>query len=633
MKGYERSEFSWRVITMLSGKKVFGKLKSKFSNFRIGTKIMMFYCVISIFSVMLSSALYQGFYSDILSSKVSEASMQTLYSINSNIESMIENCRNLSKVISSSDGIQKTLAENGSKAMNNGERELATKLIISEDIDKEREIKIQVSKFIEAFPFISSVYIFDNDSRRYGIDKILLKSLKESDIKKSPWYTDAVNAKGGYILRLNAENVFDDKTGGKYLSLIRIINDVNTQEKLGVLIININEESFVSSYKDIVNKYDTDIMIIDGAGNAIVDFQHAPEFDISNFLESSSKNSNSAVVERPLNKDYLISSLRVDKYNWQIISTIPFKELSKESSIFSVIAISIIALNSLLLFLGSIIVTRMITIPIKKLLKSMKGIEKGEFKKVEIIAGSAEITKLQDGYNIMIFEIQKLIERKVEDQKIKRKAELDVLQAQIKPHFLYNTFDAISSLALLGRNDEVYKVMKALGNYYRISLNKGREVITIAEEIEVVRNYLTILKVRYGDMFEVDYNIDENATKFKILKLVLQPLVENAIYHGIKPKGEPGKITISANYYGDKVVITVEDNGVGIDEEVMNWQLDSKNAREPNSSFGLSGTIERLRIFYGLNEPVTIESKKYEGTKVIISIPVGEEKENVQRFA
>ena len=248
------------------------------------------------------------------------------------------------------------------------------------------------------------------------------------------------------------------------------------------------------------------------------------------------------------NKDYLLSYLNIPKYDWKIISMMPFNELSKESSIFSVIAFIVIALNSLLVFIGSVFIARMITTPIKKLIKSMKNVEKGEFKKVDITAGNDEIGKLRDGYNIMISEIQILINKVVEDQKIKRKAELDVLQAQIKPHFLYNTFDAISSLALMGRNDEVYKVMKALGSYYRISLSKGSEVITIGEEIEVVKNYLTIQQVRYGDIFTVSYDIDEVAKKFNILKLILQPIVENAIYHGIKPKGEKGNINISAKY-------------------------------------------------------------------------------------
>jgi len=215
---------------------------------------------------------------------------------------------------------------------------------------------------------------------------------------------------------------------------------------------------------------------------------------------------------------------------------------------------------------------------------------------------------------------------------MQRKAELEVLQAQIKPHFLYNTFDAISSLALSGRNGEVYKVMKALGSYYRASLNKGSEVITIGEEIEIVRNYLTIQQVRYGDVFTANYDIHERTTKIKILKLVLQPLVENALYHGIKPKGESGNIHIAAKYYNNFVILTIEDDGVGMEEEQVQ-RIIHGSCNDKKISFGLWGTIERLRIFYNEEDLFCIESKKNVGTKIIINIPVKGENENVWGIA
>lgn len=609
---------------------IFVRTRKRFMDFKISTKIMLFYFIVLIFSVVLSSVLYQNIYSNIMSDKVSDVSMQTLYSINSNIDSMIENSKNLSKVIITSDEIQQPL-----KSRKNPYREeinlssgqdTGIKSIMSVDLDAQRTINAHISKFIEAFPFISSIYIFDNNSERYGIDKLPLKSLKNDGIKEAEWYNDAVNAQGGYILRLNAGDVFENKTGDKYISLIRIINDVYSQKPIGVLILNISENSFVDSYKDIINKYDTDIMIIDGKGQGIVNFRNPVKLDINKILQSSSgKNS---IVEKLGTKDYLISHLNIQKYDWNIISMMPFDELSKESSIFSAIAFFVITINSFLLFLGSLVVSRMITTPIKKLLRSMKGVEKGEFKKVDIVTGNNEIGKLRDGYNIMISEIQNLINRVVEDQKVKRKAELDVLQAQIKPHFLYNTFDAISSLALSGRNDEVYKVMKALGSYYRISLSKGSEVITIGEEVEVVKNYLTIQQVRYGEIFDVKYNIDERAKKFKILKLVLQPLVENALYHGIKPKGEKGTITISVRYFEEAVVITIEDDGVGMEEEDIHRIIEGSHS-DKKTSFGLKGTIERLRIFYSEKDLFMVESTKDLGTKVIINIPVRGENENV----
>jgi two-component system sensor histidine kinase YesM len=221
----------------------------------------------------------------------------------------------------------------------------------------------------------------------------------------------------------------------------------------------------------------------------------------------------------------------------------------------------------------------------------------------------------------MISEIEKLISRVVEEQRIKRQVELNVLQAQIKPHFLYNTLDTMGYLAISGKSDEVYEAIEALGSYYRTSLSKGSEVISLREEIEIVKNYLTIQKLRYGDIFNVNYEIDERVYEYKILKLVLQPLVENALYHGIKPKGEMGHITVTTKVEDELIRITVTDDGIGMENEelakIMDGKLDNNN-----SSFGLRGTIERLKIFYGISDVYSIESQKRYGTRVTLKIPI-----------
>ncbi len=604
------------------------KMKDRFGNFRISTKIMVFYSILLVFSVLSSSILYQKIYSGTMRAKVSNVAIQTLSSINSNIDSMIENSKNLSTVILSSDEVQQPLKGQGGgnttpEVRTSSVQDLDDRDIISVDLQSQRRVNAYISKFIEAFPFISSIYIYDNNNQRYGIDKLPLKRMKYDDITKADWYSDAVNAQGGYILRLNAGGIFEDTPDQTYISLIREINDIYSQKPIGVLILNISEKSFVDSYKDIINKYDTDIMIMNGKGANIVNFTNPVSIDVKGMLNNTG-NKNS-LVSRVGMKDYLISYLNVEKYDWSIISLMPFDEMSKESSIFSAIALLVIAVNSLLLFLGSIVVSRIITTPIKKMMLSMKDVEKGQFKKVDIRAGNDEIGKLRDVYNIMISQIQNLINRVVEDQRMKRKAELDVLQAQIKPHFLYNTFDAISSLALSGRNDEAYRALKALGSYYRTSLSRGSEVITIGEELDVVKNYLTIQQLRYGSIFTASYDVDECVKKYKILKLILQPLVENALYHGIKLKGECGNIHIAAKYCGELIVLAIEDDGVGMSEELLNKILQGKYD-DTKVSYGLKGTIERLRIFYGVNDLVSIESTEYIGTKVVISIPVENER-------
>ncbi|NJD03116.1 MAG: sensor histidine kinase [Ruminiclostridium sp.] len=581
------------------------RVKSKFLDFRISTKISLYYFLLLVLSTAISSLLYQKIYSDIIYAKVSSVSIQTLDTITSNIYSLVDTVNTYSKIILFDWDVQELLANETENY----------------SYDMQRKIYEKVMGIVNYTPLISSIYIYDNAGNMYFTQKSADSALVLSNITETNWYKEAVDNKGEYILRLNAGIENKPSQKGDYVSFIRIINDISTQKSIGTLIINIPVESIVKSYRQIVTKYGIDILLKDEKNNDITKYENLKNFDINKLIENSVKNRNESSVQKAYGTDYIMSYLVMPKYNWKIISIMPFNALSKESAIFSLITFIVVLLNGLLLFFGVLFISRSITTPVNKLLKSMKGVEKGLFKKVELNIGNDEIGKLKDGYNMMICEIEKLINRIVEEQKVKRKAELDILQAQIKPHFLYNTFDAISSLALSGRNEEVYKVVKALGNYYRTSLSKGNEVITIIEEIETVRSYLSIQKIRYGDIFSMKWDIDERANKYKILKLVLQPLVENALYHGIKPKGESGIISVATKYTDERLELMVEDDGVGISEATIQ-RIMSGEKYEVKSGFGLRGTIERLRIFYGVDDVIKIENENGSGTRVTITIPL-----------
>jgi two-component system, sensor histidine kinase YesM len=585
------------------------KIQKKYMNLKISTKIMLIYLLFLIFSVSLSSFVYQKIYYDITSKKVSDLSLQTLYSIKSNIYSMIDNVSYNSKIILSSNTVQGILRD--SQGFGN--------------IDSQRAINSYLTNLMDSMPYITSIYIFDNFGNRYGIDKYSLKNFKFKRVEESNWYRSVLDKKGYFILKLNAGQGGEKNNNQNYISLIRAIYNLDVQkQQLGTLMINISENGFVNCYSDIESKYGTGIMLLDEENASIVKQKSITNSDIINKqLESLSEKEYNSFVDRVNGQEYIFSTLRVEKLNWKIISRIPFRELTKESAIFNFVALGVILINGVLLFIGAILVSKLITIPIKKLLKSMKSIENGEFKRVDIETGNDEIGRLRDGYNIMISEIEKLINRVVEEQRIKRQVELNVLQAQIKPHFLYNTLDTMGYLAISGKSDEVYEAIEALGSYYRTSLSKGSEVISIREEIEIVKNYLTLQKFRYGDTFNVNYEIDERVYEYKILKLVLQPLVENALYHGIKPKGEMGHITVTTIVEDDLIRISVADDGIGMTDEelvkIIDGRLDNNN-----SSLGLRGTIERLKIFYGVSDVYSIESRKRYGTRVTLKIPIVE---------
>lgn len=604
------------------GINIITSIKSKFLDLSISAKIIVYYFVVLVISLLISRMVYQQVFSEIISSKVGNMSIQMLQSINANFNSMVQTTGEYSKIITSNEVVQDTLANSTGKY----------------DYEVQHRVNSTVMRLIGESSIVESAYIFDDYGNEYNAYNSDVKSLNIGSIKQAKWYKEVRQRRGGYVIRLNADNIFiPDRCPENYITLIREIEDLRTQKRIGVLIINASSDALKNTYKYIANSHNTGVVILDGNNNMVVNTADNIGFDILKFAKKSSSKETNWVRWKHKNTEYLVSYIRANDQGWKIISIIPDRELSKESSIFGMITIAVLAVNTILLFFGSVIISRLITDPIKKLLKSMKGIEKGEFKRVEIKAGNDEIGKLKDGYNTMIEEIQNLIEKIVEEQKIKRKIELDSLQAQIKPHFLYNTFDAVSSLALSGKSKDVYTIVKALGNFYRTNLSKGNEIITIGEEIEVVVSYLIILKYRYEDMFTVEYDVDEEVKQYKILKLVLQPFVENAIYHGIRPKGSAGKITISAKKEDSLIRLCIEDDGLGMNEETAQSLLQSKISYKKSGSgicgvktnektgFGICGTIERLRIFYGIDDIVEINSSLGNGTKVVIKIPLNEE--------
>ena len=261
-------------------------------------------------------------------------------------------------------------------------------------------------------------------------------------------------------------------------------------------------------------------------------------------------------------------------------------------------------------------VSLLISKPIQKLAKSMIAVKEGKFKEVTVRTGNDEIGELKGIYNLMIREIQALIENIVSEQKMKRKMELEVLQSQIKPHFLYNSFDAVYSLVLSGDTASVRTIVKALSKFYKSFLNNKNEVITIGEELQMVENYLTIQKIRFKDRFEVKVDINGETLGYPIPRLVLQPLVENAINHGIRHMHDKGLLEIRSIQEQGFVRLVVSDNGAGMDEEQLSLVMEGQS-----KGVGLRTTIERLKMFYNNDDIIEILSDKGFGTTITINIP------------
>lgn len=268
-------------------------------------------------------------------------------------------------------------------------------------------------------------------------------------------------------------------------------------------------------------------------------------------------------------------------------------------------------------------VVRSITKPVQELSGAAKKIADGDFSTRVDVATKDEIGTLALNVNEMSGRLEEMVQKIKDDERKMRHTELRLLQEQINPHFLYNTLDTIVWLVEGNSPDKAVNMVVSLSDFFRIVLSKGKDIITIREEEQHVRSYLEIQQVRYRDILEYDISIPEELYGYKILKLTLQPIVENSLYHGIKVKRGKGSILVTGELKDDKIYFEIRDTGVGMSQEDLASIRNklTRPCKETDSGFGLANVNERIRMNYGLEYGVTIDSKQGEGTRVQIVIP------------
>ncbi|MCQ2613796.1 MAG: sensor histidine kinase [Treponemataceae bacterium] len=276
-------------------------------------------------------------------------------------------------------------------------------------------------------------------------------------------------------------------------------------------------------------------------------------------------------------------------------------------------------------------VSKSIRTPIHRMEELSTRIANGDLQARAELPHVAELDHLTENLNTMAGKIKRLIDENVQEQQNLQKAEMKALQAQITPHFLYNTFDTIIWLAESGETDEVIEITRAFSSFFRISLSKGHEWIPVEQELEHVRNYLTIQKIRYRDILNYEIDFDPGIKTEQVLKLMLQPLVENAIYHGIKNKRGRGKLKVTAKRITENdqelLYFSVEDNGMGILperlEEVTRELEQEKDPETLSVVYGLYNVHKRLKLYYDESVSLHIQSEYGKGTTVWFAVPVG----------
>nr|WP_082865729.1 histidine kinase [Paenibacillus crassostreae] len=394
--------------------------------------------------------------------------------------------------------------------------------------------------------------------------------------------------------------------------------------KKGILLVDVNFRTIDELSSKVTLGKKGYAYIIDSAGNII----YHPQQQL---IYAGLKYENIEPVFEYAYGSYLDTSTPEQRYitvrtakpiDWKIVGVAYPDEIVTTKSDLQVFIFWFLSLVIIVVLVVSIFVSAKISQPIRRLEKAVKLVGQGDFNTPIDVKGAYEVEQLSKRFNFMLRRIRQLMGQIIHEQEAKRKSELDVLQAQINPHFLYNTLNSVIRLVERGKNEDVVTAITSLSKFFRISLSKGKNVITVEEELEHVRNYLIIQKIRYKSKFNYTMEVQKEALTCTTLKLIVQPIVENAIYHGIELMPDEGSIRIAVKLEDEKIMISVTDNGLGMTTQVMEQLLTIGVKNSNGSGVGVKNVHERIQLYYGKGYGLTFQSELEEGTTVTITIPV-----------
>ena len=466
---------------------------------------------------------------------------------------------------------------------------------------------------------VDSVFVFRDDGEYVSSsrDQYYFDYDKLNDPE---WKQPIVDQKGAAVISINADGAIVRKKGRPLVSISRLVYDINTQRCIGMMVMNISS-AFIDRKFDTMSDKNMAVLGTDGtflSGDAsIVPYLSG--------IEISETITHKEIKEGT--KSLMLSAKKISGMPILIACVIPIDnsfEMYRTTYVIFILALIFL----LAIVIAGTYITKNITNPVSGLTRAMeKNKEKGALEKIDMDIPQNEIGVLKDSYNGMVERVNDLFGKLLDNEQVIRRAEMRVLHEQIKPHFLYNSIETIGSMAMDANAPDVYSALETLGSFYRNFLSKGDREIPLSREISIVQDYLRLQKLRYGDIIEDEYDIEKETENYIIPKLILQPIVENSIYHGIRLTGERGLISIKSRLIDDVLHIYVRDTGVGMSEEQIEKLLSAHDDMKPDGepkpseSFGLWGTIERIRYFCGTNNVVKIRSTVGEFTEIEFIIP------------
>ena len=583
----------------------------RFRDFSIRTKLIIGFLTILLPLVLLLSIVFYSYSAEIVLKQSLEQTREIVEQFSISLDNYMGLMRNKMEILADSPTIQEELNTHQDK------EDIKNDSFYSRN-KRIRRIMLQI---------YSSVTM--NDVEIYGINEtnhyLSLWSKKYEMPDKDILFENANLSKGRSVL---VNNINDADT----IQMIKMVKDLQTYKPIGYIRFGLKRNYIEKMAKNINFGSDGSVVIFDENLNKISGIAHDSALSkllkekpsIGNFSYSEGKN------------EYTAVHIHSDSTGWTTVGVIPLRYINKDLAGIQYLTVIIIVLTIIIGVTVSVIIAQSLILPLENTVNALEKFSRGDFAVRLKENRCDEIGKLNRIFNKAIKEINELMQKVTQSEILNKEMEFKTLQSQMNPHFLYNTLDTINWLAFKEKQTEICNLVAAISSLIRASISNKKSIITIEQELDYVKNYIYIQHIRYKDRFDIIYDIDESLLKQAVPKLIIQPIVENAIIHGIENSKNKNLLYISVKRENECIIIIVKDTGIGMtDEKVSELLKEPLNAegdeQKAHTNLGLYAVHKRIQLMYGDLYGLTVQSQAGEGTTVTLHIPFTKKQEMFYR--
>ncbi len=487
--------------------------------------------------------------------------------------------------------------------------------------ERDEQLRSFLNNLVYTSSFVNIVYVLKPDNNSWGSGTFSKVKLSRYDLDALSWAQAAVELDGGLVWLGLQEDQFSG--GGDNMELVlpiaRVLKDFDSMENIGYVLVNLNGRKIIDTIERMKLGQTGGFIVVNEEGRIMI----APETERIHQVVDNADLLSNIIGHNKAEFEYMQDDIpyygvkqRLSN-GWLIVGTVPIHEITDRlDSLHSTILLSFIIFTFVGIMIGLIIASR-VTRPIKQLTSQMKLVQQGDLSVRTHIHSGDELGLMSHQFNRMIADIDRLMAQVASEQRQKQEAEIRAVKHRINPHFLFNTLSTLRWLIKYDRSDKAYEGMSALIRLLEANMGKKGTFIAIQEELDIIAKYMAILELRYHNTFQLEIVLDPRAADFRIPQMLIQPLVENAVFHGIVPKGVPGRIEIRIERMDAAVLITVKDDGIGLDADSALANGTVQEAVEAGQTgIGLQHVLESIALYYDHGSKV--EFVRHEGAGTLI---------------